>query len=302
MNRTPILIAAVALGLALSACLGGTPAVDTQAPQPTAADTQAVPATTEAPPTTAPTSVLPTATQAGPTEAPSQTAAPATATTTATTTAAATAGPTNTTTPATPDPNQGVTGSVLFEDKLAGTSGWFWTFSDEVATFGVVDGTLKGVMKVANSGWRFTISPDTLRINRQQVQVHAHTVACGDNDEYGLMFQVKPETDKPELYDAYLFKLRCSGAARVDLVQGTQSTPLVDWTPSAAIKTGAGADNTLLVWASGGEYRFYVNDQYLFSANDTTLEAGFYGIYLYDRTAGGLTVTFDSLAARAISQ
>ena len=56
------------------------------------------------------------------------------------------------------------------------------------------------------------------------------------------------------------------------------------------------------MWASGGEYRFYVNDQYLFTAHDTTLSAGSYGIYLYDRTAGGLTVTFDSLAARAISQ
>ena len=61
------------------------------------------------------------------------------------------------------------------------------------------------------------------------------------------MFQVQTEADNPELYDAYLFKLRCSGAARVDLVQGTLSTPLVDWTPSAAINTGAGADNTLLV-------------------------------------------------------
>jgi hypothetical protein len=134
------------------------------------------------------------------------------------------------------------------------------------------------------------------------VRVNAHTVACGDNDEYGLMFQVQTETDKPELYDAYLFKLRCSGAARVDLVQGTTSTPLVDWTPSAAIKTGAGADNSLLVWAAGGEYRFYVNDQYLFTAHDTTLGAGFYGMYLYDRTAGGLTVLFDSLVAREIGQ
>jgi len=49
--------------------------------------------------------------------------------------------------------------------------GWFWTFSDEVATFGMVDGTLKGVMKVANSGWRFTISPDTLAHHKADVIV-----------------------------------------------------------------------------------------------------------------------------------
>jgi hypothetical protein len=292
MNRTPILIAASGLILALTACLGRTPAVDTQAPQPTAAATEAPPATTEAPPT----SGLPTATTAGATQAPTETAPPPTATT-------VTPAPTATATahaPATPDPNEGVSDNILFQDKLDGTGGWFWTFADEVATFGVVDGKLKGVMRAANSGWRFTISPDTLAISLQQVRVNAHTVACGDNDEYGLMFRVKPETGEPDQYDGYLFKLRCSGAARVDLVQGTQSTPVVDWTPSTAIKTGAGGDNTLLVWSAGDEHRFYVNDQYLFTAQDTTLAAGFYGIYLYDRTAGGLTVTFDSLVAREV--
>ena len=290
MNRIPILTAVGALALALTACLGGTPAVDTQAPQPTTGDTQVAAATTQAPPTSA----LPTATEAGPTQPPSPTAPPATTTESVTSTPPATAAP------ATPDPNEALGDTILYQDNLDGTGGWFWTFSDEVATFGVVDGKLKGVMKAANSGWRFTISPDTLDISQQQLQLTAHTVACGDNDEYGLMFQVNTETNNPELYDAYLFKLRCSGAARVDLVQGTQSTVLIDWTPSTAIKTGAGADNTLLVWAAGGEYRFYVNGQYLFTTHDTTLEAGFYGIYLYDRTAGGLTVTFDNLVAQEV--
>ena len=57
-----------------------------------------------------------------------------------------------------------------------------------------------------------------------------------------------------------------------------------------------------MVWAAGSEFRCYVNGQYLFTANDATLTAGFYGIYLYDRTAGGETVTFDTLAAKAVAK
>ena len=57
---------------------------------------------------------------------------------------------------------------MVYQDKLDGNGGWFWTFDDDVANFGVVDGKLKGVMKKANSGWRFTISQDTVRLGSQR--------------------------------------------------------------------------------------------------------------------------------------
>ncbi|MCC6192787.1 MAG: hypothetical protein IT318_27520, partial [Anaerolineales bacterium] len=102
-------------------------------------------------------------------------------------------------------------------------------------------------------------------------------------------------------YALYLFKLRCGGAARFELARGSEITTLVDWTPSEAINAGAPADNTLLVWMAGGEFRFYANDQYLFSAQDATLTEGFFGLYLYDRTAGGMTVYFEDLVSRAVT-
>jgi hypothetical protein len=97
--------------------------------------------------------------------------------------------------------------------------------------------------------------------------------------------------------------------ASFDVISSTNRSTLVDWTASPAIKTGAPAiktgapaDNTLLVWAAGSEFRCYANGQYLFSANDSALKAGFYGIYLYDRTAGGETVTYDTLAVKAVAK
>ena len=282
------------LAILLSGCLGrGQTATATPPPLFTA--------TTAAEPATATVAVPATAVA---TTAPSETAAPAATATSTTAPASATLAPNADTAtpapPATPDPNEGV-GDVVYQDKLDGTGGWFWTFADDVATFGVVDARLKGVMKAANSGWRFTISPDTLLLGSQQVSLNAHTVSCGPNDEYGLMLRVRPD-QADSLFSGYLFKLRCAGQASFDVISGTTRTALVDWTNSPAIKTGAPADNTLLVWSAGSEFRCYVNGQYLFSANDSTLNAGFFGIYLYDRTAGGETVTFDTLVAKSVAR
>jgi len=192
-------------------------------------------------------------------------------------------------------------GDVVYQDKLDGNGGWFWTFSDDVANFGVVDGKLKGTMKKANSGWRFTISPDTVQLGSQQVRLTAHTVSCGQNDEYGLMLRLKSDPSQSN-FDGYLFKLRCAGAASFQVISGTQTSTIVDWTASPAIKSGAPADNTLMGWAAGSEFRCYVNDQYLFTAQDSQLTSGFYGIYLYDRTAGGETVNFDTLVAKGVNK
>src|SRR5258706_7814859 len=210
------------------------------------------------------------ATAAPATVAPSETAAPA-ATSTGTALPASATAPADVSTataaaPATPDPNEAV-GEAVYQDKLDGTGGWFWTFAADVATFGVVDGKLKGVMKAANSGWRFTISPDTLQLGSQQVSLNSHTLSCGPNDEYGLMLRVEPNPSD-SLFNGYLFNLRCSGQASFEVISGTNRSTLVDWTASPAIKTGAPADNTLLVWAAGSEFRCYVNGQYVFTAND----------------------------------
>jgi hypothetical protein len=289
MKRTFAILLATALGL--TACLARSQPTPTATPQPlftataagaAATATLAAPATAAASDTAAPT-VAPSSTTALASDTPAPVAA----------TATPAASPT-------PDPNEAV-GDVVYQDKLDGKGGWFWTFSDDVANFGVVNGKLKGVMKAANSGWRFTISPDTVQLGSQQVSLTAHSVSCGPNDEYGLMLRVKPDASNSG-FDGYLFRLRCSGAASFDLVTGIKLTTIVDWTASPAIKAGAPADNTLLIWAAAGDFRFYVNDQYLFSAQDSTLTAGFYGIYVYDRTAGGETVNFDTLVAKAVKK
>ncbi len=298
-----LLIALLPLALA-TACISGPPTVPpSTALVQAAAETATALALLKVTPATALPSAPPAGSPTG--QPPADTAVPAVTATAAEPSAtpsplppAASATPAG---PATPDPNEAV-GDIIFQDALDGTGRWFWNYSDEVAVFGVdaERGQLKGTMLKTGAGWRFTSSDDTQSFGAQQVRVTTHTTACADNDEYGLIFWGRHDADYH--YDLYLFTLRCSGAARFAVIQDTQVTVLTDWTASPAIHTGAPADNTLMVWMAGGEFRFYVNDQYLFSAQDTTLTSGFYGLYLNDRTAGGATVFYEDLIARAVNR
>src|SRR5690242_16296402 len=103
------------------------PTVTVPAPTHTAPPPIATVAPTEAVPTTEPTDE-PVVTEPAPTDAP----------------------------PATPDPNEGL-GDLIYADPLDGTSGWNWGFSDDVVTFGVENGVLKGTMNSSEQWWRFSL-------------------------------------------------------------------------------------------------------------------------------------------------
>jgi hypothetical protein len=130
--------------------------------------------------------------------------------------------------------------------------------------------------------------------------VSAHTNVCADADEYALLFRGNYDAET-DAYRFYVFKLRCGGAARLELMEGNDVTALVDWTASPVIKSGANADNAITIWANKDQMRFYVNDQYLFSAQDAMLADGFYGFLLYDRTNGTMSVSWKGLEARAVT-
>lgn len=283
--RTFRLTFALALaGLALAAC--GRQAT----PTPFVLPTQPLPTETAAP-------VVPTDNVSVPTIAaqPTHTATPAAPTSTPTPLTPPTA-----TVPPTPDPNEGV-GDIVFNDALDGTGNWYWSFEDDAASFGV-SGEQKQLNTVAKQSgtWRFTISNDTVKVGNQQIRVNAHTNVCADADQYAFLFRgtTDPETNA---YSFYAFKLRCDGSARLELMQGNNVTALVDWTASPAIKPGANADNAITIWANKDQMRFYINDQYVFSAQDTTLTAGFYGFLVYDRTNANMSVSWKGLEARAVT-
>ena len=272
------ILSALGLTLGLFALSGCRPATSTPTVFAPPAAT-APPATVAETPTLPPATPEPTATAVAPT-------------------ASATAGSTLIAAPAetpTPDPNLGV-GDEVYADQFDGKSGWFWSFSDGVATFLASGGKLNATIKTANSYPRLSGGKPDLKVGDQLLRVTAHPNACGPNDEYGVLFHVNAD-----ITDGYAFNIRCDGQARFELLRNYQPTALVDWQTSAAIVPGATADNTLMIWMAKGQFHFYVNDKYLFSASDTTFTEGTYGFILNDRTSGGESVSFTNMTAKAVT-
>jgi hypothetical protein len=194
---------------------------------------------------------------------------------------------------AAPDPNLNV-GAVLFEEKFDGNTGWKWSFADEAATFSLGEGRLNAVMARSDAGWRAAGGPD-VTVRDAQLRLTARTNLCYENDEYGLVFRSKLESNRR--LSGYLFKLTCGGRVRAETLRGGESSVLLDWVSPAFVQKG---ENTFMVWASKDRFNFYLNDRYLGSVNDRTYSSGGFGVYLYDRTTGGASVSFTALTVKEI--
>lgn len=186
---------------------------------------------------------------------------------------------------------------MVYEDPLDGRSGWNWALEDNTAVFSIAGQQLTAVIKHSLAGPRFRLSP-SIRIGDQQVRVTTRTYLCYELDEYGLMFRGRVETSHS--YSGYVLKLNCGGSARVERWQRLQADVLVDWAASPAIAPGAPAENMLVVWMAKDQFHVYLNEKYLFSFRDATYAEGLYGIYVRDRTNGGLSVGFADLIARTV--
>jgi hypothetical protein len=194
---------------------------------------------------------------------------------------------------ATPDPNQNL-GGLRFEDRLDGSSGWLWGYTEEgVVTFSVDNGSVLARLEGKNKGWRVSMGPDSFNAGDQQAQLQVRTQVCGDQDEWGLFFRGALSSDNK--FSGYVFRLNCAGQASVVLINNSKSTTLLNWTSVSAAKNGADVENTLLAWAGKNELRFYVNDMYVGTVNDATYTSGEYGLYVNDRTNGNAQFRFYDL-------
>jgi hypothetical protein len=252
------------------------------------------PATNPPPTMTAPapteTSIPPSATPVIPATV---TLPPATATSTPEPTATATPAAT-----ATPDPNLGV-GATIYEDKFD-CARWCWFYEDDAVSFSLANNQLNAVMKRGDAGWRISSGPDFVTVGDQQLRVTARTNLCYERDEYGVFF--RGVLDSNNNFSGYLFKLSCNGQVRVELLQESQSSVLVDWVSASAVVPGAPAENTLMVWAAKEQFHFYVNDKYVASLSDKTFAEGGFGLYLRDRTNGGASVSFAALTLKEVKR
>jgi len=112
---------------------------------------------------------------------------------------------------------------------------------------------------------------------------------CKGGDAYGLLLRAS----SPANY--YRYVISCTGQLRLERVKNSELAIVQDWTPAGQIPAGSPLLLKLAVWSAGSEMRFFVNDEYQFSANDPVFTGGMLGVFA--RSAGDtpVTVSFSDL-------
>jgi hypothetical protein len=178
-------------------------------------------------------------------------------------------------------------GGLLVSDDFSDPGLWN-TSSSSVASAQVLSNRL--VLSVVGQG---PLSILSLRSEPQLADFYLEITAslglCDADDQYGILLRAAPGGNY------YRFSLRCDGKVRLERTRSAQTAPLMDWLPSGNAPTGAPGEVRLGVWASGSEFRFFLNDQYQFSLRDPVFWTGTLGFYA---TAGGsspVLVSFSDL-------
>ena len=121
------------------------------------------------------------------------------------------------------------------------------------------------------------------------LEITATPTLCEGSDTYGILFRVVSPAD------FYRFMVSCSGQIRLERLVKGQATLLQDWMFSPQIVPGVPGAYRIGIWASGNVMRFYINNVFQFTRQDTALSAGTIGVFARSMGDNAETVSFSDL-------
>jgi eukaryotic-like serine/threonine-protein kinase len=134
--------------------------------------------------------------------------------------------------------------------------------------------------------------PDTGEVSDLYLATDAQLVDGVSNAQYGLVFR------RGENKDYYLVLVSDNGYYEFIKVSGGDWTPLVDWTETAAVRSGE--VNRLEIVAQGSQFTFYINGEYVGEFSDELLTSGKPALVVGLSEAGDSSVVeFDNFELRA---
>jgi hypothetical protein len=153
---------------------------------------------------------------------------------------------------------------------------------------------------------RLTLSVRTPRVyqsaNRKEpivgdffAEVDVVTEVCSPGDEIGLTAR------GGGLGEQYRFLIGCDGTARITRILEDGSRALTLRVVSAAIHSGAPAQNHLSVWLRGLDLKFFVNGDEVLTVRDAALTRGYLGVIARAGPGGQVSVGFDNLLIYALA-
>jgi hypothetical protein len=192
----------------------------------------------------------------------------------------------------TPEQRPGL-GELLFTDSFDNPDLW----STSVASW--ASATVTRNLLILSISGPGPISIPSLRSQPTLGNFYAYATVklslCGPTDQFGMIFRAAPGDNH------YRFVVRCDGQARFERVLSGSPSPLLDWQPSGDAPKAVPAEVKLGVWADGSEMRFFLNDNYQFSAHDPLMPIGTLGFFAFASGATPITASFSDLSVYSVS-
>lgn len=180
----------------------------------------------------------------------------------------------------------------MLEDGFTDESEWTTAISPD-GTISISDGKIHLSLNEERS---YLFGLRTAPVFRDfYAEITASPRLCRGEDEYGLIVRA---TDG----DHYRFALSCDGRAKVDRFQGGSLTRQAGWMQDRIVPSTFPSTIRLGVWAVGSDVRFFVNDFYLFSINDTQLYLGTLGVFVHSSGDADVSVNFSDLQVWEIAE
>ena len=173
------------------------------------------------------------------------------------------------------------------------------------------DPTAWELATTASGGAAFTDDRLTLSVRTPRVYQSAHrkgpivgdffaevdviTEVCSPGDEIGLTAR------GGGMGEQYRFLIGCDGTARITRILEDGSRALTLRVASAAIHSGAPAQNHLSVWLRRLDLKFFVNGDEVLTVRDAALTRGYLGVIARAGPGGQVSVGFDNLLIYALA-
>jgi len=175
------------------------------------------------------------------------------------------------------------TGKILYYDDMTSSSGG-WINDGKQCYFSPQGYHVSTSLPYA-AAWCYT---DQQRFSNAVISVQAQLLR---GDFCGLIFRLNPYTKA-----FYVLEVNSFGQYRFQRTLGRDPSKwltLIDWTYSNTLSKGYGRTNTLLVMATGGHFRFYINQQLIVSTfTDTAYSSGLIGLLVGGDSIGGTEAVF----------
>ena len=184
-------------------------------------------------------------------------------------------------------------GATILKDDFTETAQWSLVES-ESATSAITNNHLTLTLRQPKS--YLLTNRSTPFLGNFYAEVTASPQLCRGQDEYGVLVRVTSANSY------YRFSLSCDGRAKVERLVNGVAGSMAPWTFHGLIPQTAPSSVRLGVWASGQEVRFFIEDNFLFSVQDTVFFQGGLGLFVRTAEEHAITVTFSELLVREIDR